>query len=382
MNSPKRHILFLSSWYPNRIQPTLGNFVQKHAEAVARLHQVSALHVVSDPSLSHPYEICHSTQSGVSSWNIYFKPSSFGLLHGLRYFHAHRLGWKKIREQSGKPDLVHHNILFPAGIFALYLKWFHGLKYLVTENWTGYLPQHSTAYRGGLRKFITRLIARSASLLTPVSVDLSNAMRSHGFDAPHEIVYNVVDTECFVPGSGKSPVFTFLHISTLVDDHKNISGILNASQKLKGRGVNFRVVMAGDGDHHSWKKKADEMGMAEITEFGGEMSTTQVADRMKQADCFLLFSNYENLPCVMVEAMSAGLPVIVTRVGGMPEHVSEERGLVVEAKDESGLEEAMNRMIQRAGGWDRKKIREYAVAQFSYEAVGKKFSELYSRLLS
>ena len=57
MKNKKLNILFLSSWYPNRVLPTLGNFVQKHAEAVALYEHVIALYVCSDANNKQKFEV-------------------------------------------------------------------------------------------------------------------------------------------------------------------------------------------------------------------------------------------------------------------------------------------------------------------------------------
>jgi len=44
----KLHVLFLASWYPSRILKSNGDFIQRHAEAVALQHKVSVIHVKSD----------------------------------------------------------------------------------------------------------------------------------------------------------------------------------------------------------------------------------------------------------------------------------------------------------------------------------------------
>ncbi len=381
MTSSRRHIFFLSSWYPNRMQPTLGNFVQKHAEAVALYHTVTALHVTSDPGLKTVYELNESLIRGVNTFNVYFKRSKNPLTNALRYFTAHKKGFRVIKEKFGVPALIHHNILYPAGIFALYLRRTKGLKYLVTENWTGYLPAHSHAYKGWFRKWLTKRIANKAALLTPVSENLSAAMHQHGFNAPHEVVYNVVDTRLFIPRKNPRVTFTFLHISTLVDDHKNITGILKAVLALSKQRSDFRFVIAGDGEVKPYEMLARTLGIEKLCEFGGEMSTAEVAERMQNADCFVLFSNYENLPCVMVEAMSAGLPVVASTVGGIPEHIQSWNGITVPPKDESALTLALQKILQEKDTFDANRIAAYASDQFSYEAVGKKFSAIYDKLL-
>ena len=73
MTKKNFNILFLSSWYPNRVLPTLGNFVQKHAEAVALHSNVIALFVCSDINCKKKIEITESTINNVLTINVYYK---------------------------------------------------------------------------------------------------------------------------------------------------------------------------------------------------------------------------------------------------------------------------------------------------------------------
>ena len=115
--------------------------------------------------------------------------------------------------------------------------------------------------------------------------------------------------------------------------------------------------------------------------FRGEVPYAQVAQEMRSADCFILFSNIENSPCVIGEALCCGLPVIASRVGGVPELLDTTNGVLVEAKDVTGLAVAMERMIDGHRSYDRKKIAENAVSKFSYGVIGKKLDEIYSAVI-
>ncbi len=235
MNDNKKlNILFLSSWYPNRVEPNLGNFVQKHAEAVALKSNVFALHVCSDPNMKEDtFDVAEQTINGIPTLNVYYKKitGGFPILSEIkklrRYLDAHKHGFEILKKKARHFDLVHHNILWPAGLFARWLKKQYNLPYIITENNTAYLPYRN--YKMSFaEKFFSKKIAKDASYITPVSIDLQKAMIDKGFiGKKFEIVYNVVDTGLFSP----SPVirkekFRLLHISTLKDEHKNISGIL------------------------------------------------------------------------------------------------------------------------------------------------------------
>ena len=387
----KLNILFLSSWYPNRVSPTLGNFVQKHAEAVALKSNVSALFVCSDANCKQKYEITESTLKNVYTVNVYYKkvehsiPVIAQLQKANRYFRAHLLGLNVILKNWGKPDFLHHNILYPAGVIALYLKNKYRIPYIITENWTGYLPSKKMKF-GFIQTFLSKKIAANASYITPVSKDLRDAMIHLGFNSNYEIIYNVADTKLFFPTTQKSKdrKIRLLHISTLDDAHKNISGMLRVTAQLKNQRNDFEFWFVGDGDVTPHIKTATEMGIYNtFAFFDGTKTTTEVAALMRSSDCFVMFSNYENLPCVIIEALASGLPVVSSTAGGVPEHITENMGLLVAPLDEKALLESLNKIIDniRSGKYDTDELSNYAKNNFSYESVGEKFNTLYHQIL-
>ncbi len=113
----------------------------------------------------------------------------------------------------------------------------------------------------------------------------------------------------------------------------------------------------------------------------GEISYTEVAKEMQEANALLMFSRFENSPCSIIEALCCGLPVIATRVGGIPELINETNGMLVESLDKKGLIAAMEEMITNYKAYNRKKIAEDAAARFSYPVIGKKLDEVYASLI-
>lgn len=391
MSDKKLNILFLSSWYPNRVLPTLGNFVQKHAEAVALNSNVASLFVCSDTNCKQKFEFEENTIHKVYTLNVYYKkvehnfPIVSQIQKATRYVRAHLKGLKIINKHLGKIDIVHQNILYPAGIIALYLKIIKHIPYIITENWTGYLPSKKIQH-GGIQLALSKIIARNASYITPVSGDLREAMINLGFSGNYEIIYNVVDTDLFYPhlNKPKDKKIKLLHISTLDDPHKNISGMLRVTKELSKLRSDFEIWFIGDGDIEPHIKTASELGIyRSFAFFDGSKTTNEVAEIMRDSDCFVLFSNYENLPCVIVEALASGLPVVSSTAGGIPEHISETYGSLVKPLDEIALLETLNKVIDniKAGKYDPETLRNYAENNFSYKKVSEKFHQLYHRIL-
>ena len=102
---------------------------------------------------------------------------------------------------------------------------------------------------------------------------------------------------------------------------------------------------------------------------------------MGHSDCLVLFSNFENFPCVIPEAYSCGIPVISSKVGGIEEYVTDALGVLVPKGDETALFDAFVGMLDQRYTYSRERIRSYAVQEFSYEAIGKSFKDSYSMAL-
>ena len=124
----KKKVLVLASWYPSRVKPYLGTFVQRQTEVVAHKVQMSALFVCSDPAIKKEFDIESKNINEVFTVNVYCRRSWNPLLKAWRFWQAYRLGWQCVLSHFGKPDIIHLNIIWPAGLVAYYLKLFLRLK--------------------------------------------------------------------------------------------------------------------------------------------------------------------------------------------------------------------------------------------------------------
>ncbi len=389
MQKPK--VLFISSWYPSREHPTLGNFVQRHAEAIYPYVDLEVL-VVIGSSTTKSFEIDHTIIDGVSTTMVYYKkvsnkvPLLSSYLKYKRYLNSYTTGYELLlkRRKQAHFDLIHVNVTFQSGIFARYLKRKVGLPYVITEHWTGYLPYRTLFSKLPFYvKNMTKKIVADADLLLPVSHHLGKSMNNLGLNKAFEVVPNVVDTKMFIPDESKRPsYFNFLHVSTLDDDQKNISGIFRALKEVvKVSLKEVRLTIVTDGDIDKGIALANEIGVINYINFHGTKTPQEIVEFYQSSHCFLMFSNYENLPCVITESMSCGLPVISTRIAGIPEHLDESKGLMVEPKDEKGLITAMLELIVNYEQFNSKLIRDYAINNFSKEEVGKAYLAKYLKVI-
>jgi glycosyltransferase involved in cell wall biosynthesis len=381
-------VLFLSAWYPNRYDAMAGLFVRKHAEAVSLYCDVKVLYVHGDKKIKH-YEITREMHDKVEEIIVYYPEINNGILRKIykifRYFKANLIGYKKIVNTTGKPNIIHVNILTRTGFIALLIKLLYKIPYVVTEHWSRYFSNRDS-FHGTLRKSLTRLITKKASAILPVSKSLKNAMINHKLNNPnYHVVNNVVDDFFFkTPKINKNINKRILHVSCFDESTKNIKGLLRAVKVLSTQRTDFELILVGTGiDYQHIRRYTETLNISDnLVTFTGELSPMEVATQFYNTDFFVIFSDYENSPVVISESLSCGKPVLSTNVGGISELVNASNGILIPAKDEKILVQKLNYMLDHYQYFDAIAIQNESRKKFSYELVGKKIENIYKKILN
>jgi len=381
-------VLFLARWYPDKYDPMMGLFIKRHAEVAAGFADTAVLYLRSAPDKHFGYVIEKKVDNEVVTNIVYYGTKNnlphllAKLVAGYMFVISFVKGYRFILETWGKPDIVHVNVLTRLGVFALWLRLIKGIRYVITEHWSRYLPITDT-YKGLVRKIVTKIIVRNAAAVSTVSANLAKAMQSHGLHNKHYLLLpNIVDTDAYVPLSGKTPGAKkrFIHISCFEDRSKNISGILQTLSKLATLRNDFECIMVGEGiDLEKMKALSNDLGLKEpLVRFTGLLENKNLINIYQSADFMVMFSNYENMPVVISESLSCGLPLIATSVGGIPEYINKDNGRLVSAGNETELLESIQYMLDNFTYFDKDQIRQYAVENFGKQAVEERLRELYS----
>jgi glycosyltransferase involved in cell wall biosynthesis len=386
---PRKKILWLCSWYPNKTGPYDGDFIQRHARAAALYNDIYVIHVAGDTSGKTPgTEDVIKKEQGLTEHIVYYRRSVSFIGKLLSHYRWLSLSKKAIRQyilENGKPDLVHVHVPIKAGIAALWVKKSYGIPYVVTEHWGIYNDIEVLNYKGrpaAFKRYTTKIINGAAHFIS-VSRYLAEGVNRLVTAKAYTIIPNVADTDLFSYRDLTTSPFYFIHVSNMVP-LKNVKGILNAFKTLLANSqyAHARLILVGsataDTRHH-----AMQLGLPDASiSFRGEIAYPEVAIEMQQSGCLVLFSNIENSPCVIGEALCCGVPVIATAVGGIPELVNESNALLVEPGNERALTAAMQQMMDKGQAYDRKKIAENAAGKFSYPVVGQQLDQIYSVTLT
>ena len=377
----RKKILWLVSWYPNRSDRFDGDFIQRHARAAALFNDIHVIFVTDASSEENIEEEWHE-ENGLTERIIYFKKEK-GIFKKI----LKQLTWRKLYlnavkdyiKKNGKPEWVHVHVPWKAGLIALWMKRKYNIPFIVTEHWGIYndVVRDNIQTRPPLVKRLLKRIFSEAEIFTSVSKFLAERINAMIIKKDAVIIPNVVDTSLFNFSGKENPAFRFIHVSNMVP-LKNVKGILEAAKILMDDGENFEVIMAGN-KNNEYEKLVNEMNLSVTVFFRGEISYSQVAKEMQMADVFVLFSDMENSPCVIAEALCCGLPVIATNIGGVPELINDGTdGTLITPRNTKMLAESMKNIIHNYH-YDHKKISQRSIDRFNYEFVGKMLDEVYSK---
>lgn len=379
MQSKRKHILFLTSWYPDRVLRDNGDFIQRHAQAVALQNEVTVVHAIKDPQQSSgKYEVELKEYKGVKEIIVYFKPFFFRPLNLLFLIQAYLIGLQHVQ----KVDIIHLNVIYPAGLIGLYLKNKLKRPLILTEHWT---QLHVNRFKSlpFYKRMAIRRILDHVDLVLPVSEHLGKSIRKINSSISFKVIPNVVDFDQF-SHKRRHPkgIIRFLHLSHLGDEHKNVSGMLRVAKRLVDDGFQFEFHIGGNGDlapiHHFI---AQHQLQDYIYPFE-RLAHDEVKAKMQASSCFVLFSRYENQPCVQAEAFACGLPIIATKVGGIQEFFPDDFGILIESEAENQLYDAMKSVIEGKDFATTDQMHTYAKQQFSRESISRQFNLVYDHLIS
>ncbi len=153
-----------------------------------------------------------------------------------------------------------------------------------------------------------------------------------------------IDLVLFRPRAAQAAErFRILTVARL-QPRKGIADLIEACRLLQGE-LDFACVIVGDGPQRAeLEATVARFGLTARFHFRGACSQRQVVDELRQASVFVLPSYSEGVPVSVMEAMAMGVPVVATRVNGVPELVREGTGILVDPGDVRALAQALLRI--------------------------------------
>ncbi|MGZ3884095.1 MAG: glycosyltransferase [Bacteroidia bacterium] len=386
--------MFLTSWYPVEQDPYHGIFIRNHALALSRYAKVVVVYACS--SHNGPYYSVEekNVNDNLTEYRVKYPKPAFtipglkALVQFLRLKKAYRLLLRTLLEKKVKVKAIQVNIVFPVSIVLDLFRKAFPVKHTIAENWSGYLAGDGN-YRGVLMKYFTQRCFAGADKIWHVSEPMKQAMKQHRLEGNFELLYNTVDTEIFRPGTSTGSVnrvsagtpVKLLHVSSLVEREKNISGTFRALKKLQDKNISFELTVIGGSEETmaEAKRHAQQLELNQVV-FLGKQSPETIAAQMQRSDALILFSHFEGMPVVALEALSCGLPVLATKAGQLPYLINDVFGKLADVNNEEQMATLLENFSAGTYRFDRAAMRKFIVEHASFEAVGQQLSAYYDTL--
>lgn len=383
-----RYALLIPGWFPSDVNFLAGDFIERHAKAAAIFFPVKVLYVVKDNRL--PFgkvkRIHHKNSDNYESFVYYYSSNaSFGLIEKLTsiWLQSKCLfkGFKRITAENGLPSLIHAHVLLKHAWFALKQSKKHHIPLLVSEQWTGYLPEAKGEFESlsPFQKKYIRKAFQHAVHVTTVSEYLAQQIRQRFHFNHHSVIPNLVDTSVFNPSESRLEQHTtFIHISTL-SPQKNFDEIIEACVLLKKEDAAFNLIVVAP-ENSFYKQRVNDLCLSSNIIFKQEVPQAKLNKMVSDSDALILYSNYETFGCVVVEANACGVPVIVSDFPVFDENVKEGlTGYKVPLHDTQILANRMLKIINKQHSFNKDQIIRITKENYSVGVIGKQFADLYNQ---
>lgn len=274
-----------------------------------------------------------------------------------------------------RPDIVHAHMVH-ANLFSRLALALSGSRLISTI--------HNVVEGGQLRDWGYRVTNWCSNLNTTISEAARlRYVKQRVLPDSTIVVPNGIDVGKYAPAETPAPGHAFRWIAVgRLEKQKDYPTLLSAISRIEGATLS----VAGDGAQRSVvENMANELGLADRVFFLGVRH--DVPALLGRHDGFVLSSSSEGFGIAVVEAMAAGLPVVVTDSGGPPEIVGRDgaAGLVVQPGDPAATAAAMSTIMELSlaeraamGLVGRTRVR----ATFELESVIDRWEQVYDRLVS
>ena len=291
-------------------------------------------------------------------------------------FSAVFYGVKLIKKH--KFQINHTHFIFPDGALAYLLFKITGLKYIITAHGSdvpGYNPNRFKLLHKFLRP-IWQLIVRNSSRMIFPSNSLHNLFKNVKPDSDGIIIPNGINLDKFSPLVEKQKKIL---VVTRMFERKGVQYLLKA---LEGFEHDYQINIVGDGPYLSFLKKIAEDSKLNVNFLGFiDNQSCELKKLYEESSIFIITSEAENFPIVLLEAMVAGMAIITTLGTGCEEVVGSS-ALLIETKNSDEIRNALKKLIdnpqliQKLQTASRNRVEDL----FAWRSIANRYSSIYRNI--
>lgn len=381
-------ILIYGRGVPNKQYPQEGCFEWDQARSLkAYGHDIVYMYVDGRwRNRHHKWGITEEYIDGIKVYKIYYGTLSIlQRIAGIKIENiiAKYLGvrlFKYVINRNPNIDVVHSHYIYNA-YRSLAFKKILNVPLVATEHL-------STMVFSKIPKLLDSLgkqTYKNLDALITVSPFLQKSIENR-FNVSSHVCGNVLSSEFEKLNLNKNKInngiFKFVACGSLIK-RKGFDVLIRAASMISIPKDKWIVEIIGSGP---FKKNLESLirdcSLENNIFLTGQKSKEQIIESYKNADCFILSSRSETFGVVLIEAMAAGLPSIVTKCGGADGIINDKCGIYIPIDDADALKIAMENMFNNSTIYDHEIIRNTCLSHYSSNSIAKELTNVYESTIS
>jgi glycosyltransferase involved in cell wall biosynthesis len=380
------NIVIIANGYPTCREPQYGCFEKDQAIALQKEgHKVSILYV--DGRFRKYYRrigITHLQENNIDIYGLYLFPTAFSLKMSckLHYWLRTRMldsVFSYMLKKQEKPDIIYAHFLYNIA-YAVYLKEKYNIPLVGMEHWSGVNQSKLSSdiiYRG-------QIAYQGANRIIAVSNSLKEQIYNH-FKRDATVIHNMVNEEFF-----QMPIRKYTNRDKLIYISigslfyiKGHDILIKALSEVAQYTLDWELRIVGGGsEEKNLQNLIKQLGLENNIKIIGRRNKQEIISLLYDSDIFILPSRSENFSVAVLEALSAGLPVVATTCGGIRECINEKNGVLVSVEDVSGLAKSILDISKNIELYDKQFIADECKRRFSPSVISKEITDVFREVIN
>lgn len=375
-----KKILIITRGIPSKKEPMWGNFELDQAKALSKTGN-NVVMMSIDRRIRFYWRKIGITREVVDNIVLYnyFFPLPYRILP--RFIHNFFVDvftkklYQYIYENEGPFDVIHGHYL-PNIRIATKIKGIDNVPVVGTEHWS---ELKRKKIKRSVRKDAQETYSKTDALIS-VSKPLQNIIRNE-FSVGSEFVGCVIDDVFEYIPKVDDGVFRFIAVGSLFDI-KGFDVAIKAFAKAEFKNnVQFHIIGEG-GKRNDLNNLINSLNLSKQVFLEGRKTRTEIMGYLTKASTYILSSRSENFATACMEALSAGVPAIMTKCGGPEDFVDETNTVLVSVDNVPEMAKAMQYMVENITNYDRKKISYNIKNSYSADIIAGQLEHTYNNVTS
>lgn len=380
------NIVIIANGYPTKKEPQFGCFEKEQAVALSKMgHKVSILYVDSRFRMFwRKMGVKHLKDGVIEVYSVYYFPTAFlnKISNRLQYWVRTKMLQKVFQEylkSHEQPDIIYAHFLYNIA-YAVYLKEKYHIPLIGMEHWSVLNSDKLTTYA----RFRGEIAYQGADKIIAVSESLQKQIYKH-FQRDSVVVHNMIAeefTNIQVIQKKQNNDYKLITVGSLLEV-KGFDILITAMQETVKQCPSCQLNIVGEGKERiKLEKMISQYGLTEHIKLLGRKNKEEIIALLKDSDIYISSSRSENFSVAVLEALSAGLPVVATICGGIKECIDDSNGVLVPIENPKALAQAIVNVCRNLKSYDKQKISDNCKSRFSPSVIAKQITNIFNQVIS